>query len=151
MNRKHCIRSANGGFSLIELMIAVAIIGIIAAIAYPSYEKSVMRSNRSDATATLMQDAQFLERCYTQNFSYNSTANCDSPSLLGSTAKGFYTIATPTLSATTYVLTATAVAGGRQANDTDCKTLQLDNTGKKTAFTAASATSTVIDAECWGG
>jgi len=63
------------GFTLIELLIAVVIIGIIASIAYPSYARYVERSQRAEAKAVLMETASILERCYTNNYSYeNCTA-----------------------------------------------------------------------------
>src|SRR5690554_3899978 len=61
----------SAGFTLIELMIAVAIIGILASIAYPSYQRYVERSRLSDGQAGLTQAAGEMERCYTQNYSYD--------------------------------------------------------------------------------
>jgi type IV pilus assembly protein PilE len=61
----HSTRSK--GFTLTEIMIVVAIIGIIAAIAYPSYQDSVRKSRRADARAVLLEAAQFMERRYTEN------------------------------------------------------------------------------------
>ena len=58
------------GFTLIELMITVAIIGILAAIAYPSYVEHIYRSRRAEAEATLMELAQWMERNYMVNLSY---------------------------------------------------------------------------------
>ena len=58
------------GFTLVELMITVGIVAILAAIAIPSYSAYVMRSNRTDATRTMVADAQALERCYSQTFTY---------------------------------------------------------------------------------
>lgn len=59
------------GFSLIELMIVVVIVGILASIAYPSYLNQVTQSRRTDAQAVLMEAAQFMERFYTENNRYD--------------------------------------------------------------------------------
>ncbi len=62
--------SHNGGFTLIELMVAVAIVGILAAIAIPSYQESMRKSRRSDAQGSLMSLASGMERYFTQNNTY---------------------------------------------------------------------------------
>ena len=62
----------NQGFTLVELMIVVAIVAILAAIAYPSYKEYVRKSRRADAKAVLVEAAQFMERVYTEDFSYAS-------------------------------------------------------------------------------
>lgn len=114
----------NVGFTLIEVMIVVAIIGILAAFAYSSYQGQVMRSNRSDAQATLNDTAQRLQRCYTTYSAYDND-NCQVYSQLTTGAskiespEGFYEITISDDSATTYTLTATAVAPP-QTGDTAC-------------------------------
>lgn len=123
------------GFTLIELMIVVAIVGILASIAYPSYQEQVRKSRRTDATISLLNAAQALERCYTMQ---NTFVGCTVPE---SSDDGHYTIAA-TLAATTYTLTATPTEGDPQASDTRCTTFTLTHTGVR------KAEGTLGD-ECW--
>ena len=136
------------GFTLIELMIAVVIIGILAAIAYPSYNESVRKTQRSDAKVGLSEIAQVLERCFTELNSYNSTS-CPvvgaGPAISENSDEGYYTITDTVLTSTTFTLTATPVAGGPQAADAKCTTLTLAHTGAKGA--TGSGADPVSD--CW--
>ena len=65
------LRRSNDGFTLIELMITVAIVGILAAIAYPSYTNYVAKANRADAKAQLLKAAQYMQRFYSANDRYD--------------------------------------------------------------------------------
>ena len=69
----HAAPTRQRGFTLIELMIVLVIVGIVASIAYPSYTRYVQKSLRTDAHAGLMQAASELERCYTRTYAYASS------------------------------------------------------------------------------
>lgn len=132
------------GITLIELMIVVAIVGILAAIAYPSYRAYVLRSNRTDAKIALEQTAQALEKCFTRYMAYDSD-NCTAAKQLddgGSfeTSHGFYKV-TGKIENATFTLTATAQAG--QVSDKECMNFSVKETGAK------SVSGTGSTDRCW--
>lgn len=123
------------GFTLIELMIAVAVVAILTAIAYPSYNQHVRKGKRGEAKATMMDLAQQLERRYTTDRSYlTATTVCGQTVASPRTGTVAYQIATVCpAGGASYTITATPQ--GSQAGDT-CGTLTIAHTGAKTPTTA---------------
>ncbi len=132
------------GFTLIELMMAVAVIAILVAIAYPNYIEYTRRARRADATGSLMQTAQQMERCLTV---FNTFANppCQVLNTVPS-SDGHYSIAVTARTATTYTLTATPVAGGAQASDTKCTSFGLNQLQQRSAN---GSTASAEITKCW--
>ncbi|WP_342743309.1 type IV pilin protein [Pseudocolwellia agarivorans] len=123
------------GMTLIELLIAVAIVGILGAVAYPSYVEYVSQSNRSEAQRELLRIANKMEQYFVDTRRYTADMK-----LLGLpadpfiTESGNYSIDTSAQTNTTYTLTATA-RGAQATRDSDCTTLNISETGQKTAKT----------------
>ncbi len=115
------------GFTLVELMIVVAIVGILGAISMSFYGNYVTDANRTDGRMALTETAASLEKCKSLYSIYNS-ANCNVAFPVTSD-EGLYTVAATAISGPAFTLTATPVAGAYQAGDTDCTTLTLTSTG----------------------
>ena len=134
MNRfKPSTGSPRRGFSLIELMIAVVIIGLLSGIAYPIYSQHTREVRRSDAWVALMAAGAAQERWYSINHAYTDSMD----NLLGSgSPEGYYTLSA-TADNSSFTLTATARNDGAQITDRECTEITLDHLG------------TQLPAQCW--
>jgi type IV pilus assembly protein PilE len=141
------------GFSLVELMIVVAIIAILARIAYPTYQDSLVKSRRADAKAALSELSVFMERWYTTNGCYTSgscaTSTTTAPTLpflvapkSGKVNYNLSVVTTPS----TFTLTAAPI---RATDDATCGSLTLTNTGTKGAIVGTTALTDAAAAACW--
>ncbi len=135
-------RTRKYGFTLIEVLITVAIIGILGAVAYPSYSSYVTKSKRAEPQKELLELANLMEQYFIDHREYT-----DKLSELGGsgdsylTESGNYTIsATTNANGSTFTLTATVKSGSSQSGDSECATMSVDHVGQKTATSA----------NCWG-
>lgn len=146
------MHSDQAGFTLMELIIAMVILGILTAIAIPNYTAYIQRSNRSEARNALLEAATWMERWRTERGLYGNTPATPivppatfpftQVPALPATAK--YTIAPPTIAPLGIGYTITATATGVMTGDV-CLTLAIDQTGQRTFTTGGGGTQDV----CW--
>lgn len=133
------------GFTLIEMLIAVALVGILAAVALPSYDEYVRRGHRAEARAALLQAAQWMERAATATGAY-PTIDAFNATALTTVASGRYTIAVdPGRTDSSYSLTATAK--NAQTGDR-CGAFTLGHNGLRGA-NGKKANETGYESNCW--
>ena len=141
--------SRQRGFTLIELMIAVAVVGILAALAYPSYQEFIAKSKRSGGKAVLVMGQQWMERFYSENFSYSTvrgstteTASTRFPASLkvspqpdAGSAPAYNIVLTPdaTDANSKFTLVLTRIAAGSMGGDR-CGNLEIDQYGRRKAL-----------------
>ena len=126
------------GFNLVELMVAVAVVGILGMVAYPSFLDSVRQSRRTDAHTALMLASNNLERFFAANNTYTTDTSAigfDVDGGVSYSEGGHYTVAVAAGSsgiASSYVVTVAAASGDGQQQDTGCTSLTIDSTGRRT-------------------
>ena len=155
------MRSQQHGVTLIELVIVVVVIGILAAIAVPSYREYIIRANRTDARAALLALATAQEKYYLQCNSYAGTLNAGAANACppggslrfpATSERGYYGIAVTAADLNGWTATAIPVDGQPQAQDKHCKFYSLTSTGLKGGGPNkdGSGISQVSTETCWG-
>ncbi len=146
------MRKTEKGVTLIELMTVMVVLGVLAAIAVPSYRRYLLRAQRTDATTALLRlqtaEEKFLlqKGVYTTNLTELPTASTAGLGLAtGTSERGFYQLKVEP-SATGYTAIATPVSGAGQSDDTTCVEFSISETGVKKAKDSAGADSR---AQCW--
>ncbi|ANJ54231.1 type IV pilin protein [Pseudomonas silesiensis] len=132
------MRRTSRGFTLIEIMIVIAIIGIVITIGYPSLTEYVKKGRRTEVAGLLSEQAQILERFYSKSNVYTGATGL-------SVGNDFYTI-TPALTDQAFKLTAVRKAGSAMATD-KCGDFTITNTGVRSMENAAAGVTTK---DCWG-
>lgn len=138
------------GFSLLELMIAVVVVGILASLAYPSFMGAIRKSRRAEAFNALSATQQAQERWRANNSSYSSSLT--SLNLSASTPTGLYAIALANTGPTAYEVTATANSGTTQAGDQQCAKLGVRMSGGTLTYAGTGPSGTLAFAAtnaCW--
>ncbi len=149
-------RSQNG-FTLIEMMIVVAIIGILAAIAIPNYSEYVKKSRRTDGVTAISTVQQAQEKWRANNVSYSENFGTAGLNLVTSGAtvttfpssENFYDLVVTTGTATGTGYTLVATAKGKQTSDTNCQKLILTVTNGNAVRTSKNAAGTTATSGCW--
>lgn len=149
-------RRAAHGFSLIELLVTLAIMAIVTSLAVGGYRQYLRRANRVDATATLLRLAAAQEKYYMQNGQYaDAAAMAPAPPAglgIAGTERGYYVLdilIDDDGAAVGYTATATVAAAGPQADDSECWVLSVNERGLRGAEARDGAAGAAVTDRCW--
>ena len=156
-HHKPATRGHHHGFTLLELMIVVAIVGILAAIAVPSYQKYVMQSRRTDAKNAVLDLASREERFFSVNNTYTNSApalgygpTSAFPLAVNASGQSYYNLSVPTVTTATATVaagfTGLATPTGSQTADSTCYAYQIDQLGTQTNWNGATQ---LAGTGCW--
>ena len=141
-------RRAVAGFTLIELMIAVSVAGVLSSVAYPSFMDQVQRVRRTDAVVAVMQLQWAQERWRSNNVAYGSLAEIG---MSGTSAAGYYTLQVSAVTPSGYDVLASAT--GAQARDASCAMLKLSMQGANPVYSSGpdvnAANAEATNRKCW--
>jgi type IV pilus assembly protein PilE len=156
--RPHCNPRFIRGFTLIELMITLVVVGILTALVYPSFLDSIRKGRRSDAYAAINAIQQAQERFRANNASFSSSitnavdADPRGLAMAANSGNGLYALSLSNVSAVNYTVLATAVAGKSQAKDTACLVIGARSVGGNVSLGSGAAAASMDwnDAKrCW--
>jgi type IV pilus assembly protein PilE len=137
-------RNRQQGFNLIELMIVIAALGVLVAIAYPSYSEHIRKSHRAEGMGELLELADRLERFYSDRGTYvgASLGNAATNVYPATSENGYYTLSIASQTATAFSVSAAPTSKGNQNKD-KCGTFSLTSQGVKSVSNAS------YQDECW--
>ncbi len=153
------MRRNQHGFTMIELMITLLILGIVASLAVPAYRNYVLRANRTEARSALLALAAAEEKYYLQCNTYVSTLDSTKDNTCAATGvaaslnfpstseRGYYTITVTAANANTWTATAVPVSSQPQSKDSKCQYFYIDSSGQKKGGTSSGSATT--QSECW--
>jgi type IV pilus assembly protein PilE len=128
-------RRLQNGFTLMELVVVILIIGLLVSLAVPSYKSFIMKSRRTEAKQMLFMAAQRQQQWFTQNNTYTTDMTASGLNIDATSSNGYYTLSiaagTTGSITTSYSVSATAVSGSSQAADTACGTFSLNSLGQR--------------------